>query len=317
MPTTYAMIAVVAGSASALVYASLLTASPAAFLLAYLAQLPLFAVGLWMGTGAVAIASIAGIVVTFIAGGFAFALIYTVANAAPVIVIVRQALLWRPAADGAANGGIDWYPSGGLVVALLALSSALFAGVALSFAGQPGGLEGTLETFIVETFRRLRGPAGLEIANLEEFASQIARLFAGVVAVSWMIMTLLNGILGQAIVRRAGVNRRPSPSMADLELPVWLMGLTAIFALGSFFEGFGGFASRNMMVILVAVYALAGLGVVHSLIRNLNWRGMALGAVYGSVIVFGWPIVVLAVLGLIEPYANLKARGPKGSPPNS
>ncbi|MBL8832485.1 MAG: DUF2232 domain-containing protein [Rhodospirillales bacterium] len=314
MPTTFAMIAVAAGSASALVYASLLTASPAAFLLAYLAQLPLFAVGLWMGTGAVALASMAGIVVTFVAGGFVFALIYAVVNAAPVLVLVRQSLLWRPAAGGG-PGDVEWYPPGGLVTALLGLTAALFAGVAISFAGQPGGLEGTIETFIVETFRRLRGPAGLQIANLEEFAAQIARLFAGIVAVSWMIMTLVNGILGQALVRRAGVNRRPSPQMADIELPGWLMGLTAIFAAGSFLDGFGGFASRNMMAILVAIYALAGLGIVHALVRNLNWRGMALGAVYGSVIVFGWPIVVLAVLGLIEPYANLKARGPKGSPP--
>lgn len=314
MPTTFAMIAVAAGSASALVYASLLTASPAAFLLAYLAQLPLFAVGLWMGTGAVALASVAGIVVTFVAGGFVFALIYMVVNAAPVLVLVRQSLLWRPATGGGPDE-VEWYPPGGLVTALLGLTAALFAGVAISFAGQPGGLEGTIETFIVETFRRLRGPAGLQIANLEEFAAQISRLFAGIVAVSWMIMTLVNGVMGQALVRRAGVNRRPSPLMADIELPGWLMGLTAIFAAGSFLDGFGGFASRNMMAILVAIYALAGLGIVHALVRNLNWRGMALGAVYGSVVVFGWPIVVLAVLGLVEPYANLKARGPKGSPP--
>ena len=310
MPTTFAMIAVVAGSASALVYASLLTASPAAFLLAYLAQLPLFAVGLWMGTGAAAIASLAGIGVTFFAGGFVFATIYTVANCVPVLLVVRQALRWRPKADG-----IEWYPPGGLLLALLALAAALFAGIAIAFADRPGGLEGTLEAFIVETFRRLRGPAGLEIANLEEFAAQIARLFAGIVAVSWLVMTAINGALGQWLVRRAGVNRRPTPEMADIDLPTWFVGLTAIFAAGSFFDGFAGFASRNMIVIFVAVYALAGLGVVHALIRNLQWRGMALGAVYGAIVVFGWPIAVVAVLGLIEPYANNKARAPKGTPP--
>ncbi|MBI3505438.1 MAG: DUF2232 domain-containing protein [Proteobacteria bacterium] len=311
MPITYAMIAVAAGSASALVYASLLTASPAAFLLAYLAQLPLFAVGLWMGTGAAAIASLAGIVVTFIAGGFAFAAIYTIANCAPVLVVVRQALLWRPSADG-----IEWYPPGSLLLALLALASILFAGIAISFAGQPGGLEGTLEAFIVETFRRLKGPAGLEIANLDEFAAQIARFFAGIVAVSWLIMTAINGILGQALAKRTGVARRPSPGMADIDLPTWLVGLTAIFAVGTLLDGFGGFVSRNMVVILVAIYAMAGLGVVHALIRNLQWRGVALGAVYGAVIVFGWPLAVIALLGLIEPYANIKARAPKGTPPN-
>jgi hypothetical protein len=249
--------------------------------------------------------------VTFIAGGFVFASIYTVANCAPVLLVVRQALLWRPKADGSA----EWYPPGGLLLALFAFMALIFAGAAFAFADRPGGLEGTLETTIVQTFNRLRGPAGLEIANLEEFAAQIARLFAGIVAVSWLVMTAINGALGQWLVRRAGVNRRPTPEMADIDLPTWFVGLTAIFAAGSFFDGFAGFASRNLIVIFIAVYALAGLGVVHALIRNLQWRGMALGAVYGAIVVFGWPIAVVAVLGLIEPYANNKARAPKGTPP--
>jgi hypothetical protein len=313
MPITLAMIAVVAGAASALVYASLLTGTPAAFLLAYLAQLPLFAAGLWMGTGAAVLASAAGMVVTFLTGGFVFAAIYAVANAAPVLVVVRQALRWRLRADG----GVEWYPPGGLVVALLCLAGALFVGISLSLADRPGGLEGTLETFIVDAFRRLRGPSGLDFPNIEEFAAQIARLFAGIVAVSWLVMTAINGILGQALVAKAGVNRRPTPAMADIDLPAWLTGLTAIFAAGTFADGFGGFVSRNMIVILIAVYALAGLGVAHALVRNLQWRGMALGAVYGALLVFGWPIAVFAVLGLVEPYANLKARAPQGAPPNS
>ncbi|MBL8807696.1 MAG: DUF2232 domain-containing protein [Rhodospirillales bacterium] len=307
-----AIIAVAAGAASALVYATLLTGSPAAFLLAYLAQLPLFAAGLWLGTGAMALASLTGVVVTFLTGGFVFATIYTVANAAPALVVVRQALLWRPK-----NGGVEWYPPGPLLLALFALASAVFAAVAIAFAGHAGGLEGALETFIVETFRKLRGPGAPGLADLDVYASQIARLFAGVVAVSWLLMTFVNGILAQAIVRKAGVNRRPSPQMAEIDLPRWLTWLSAIFAVGILLDGFGGFVSRNMMVILVAVYAIAGLGVVHSLVRGLQWRGMALGAVYGALVVFGWPVVVLAVLGLVEPFANIKARGPSGSPPQN
>lgn len=307
-----AIIAVAAGAASALVYATLLTGSPAAFLLAYLAQLPLFAVGLWMGTGAMALASLTGVVVTFVTGGFVFAIVYAVSNAAPALVVVRQALLWRPK-----DGGIEWYPPGNLLLVLFGLASVVFLAVAIGFAGRDGGLEGMLVTFIVETFRKLRGPGAPDMPDFDAYAAQIARLFAGVVAVSWLVMTFLNGTLAQAIVRKAGVNRRPSPRMADLDLPAWLAGLSAIFAAGIFLDGFGGFVSRNMMVIFVALYTIAGLGVVHSLVSGLQWRGMALGAVYGALIVFGWPAVVLAVLGLIEPFANLKARVPSGTPPQN
>ncbi|MFM7344534.1 MAG: hypothetical protein ACKO1J_04080, partial [Tagaea sp.] len=53
---------------------------------------------------------------------------------------------------------------------------------------------------------------------------------------------------------------------------------------------------------------LAGFGVLHALVAKLQWRGLALGASYGAVIVFGWPIAVVAILGLIEPFSTLKAR---------
>jgi hypothetical protein len=310
MPTV-AIIAVAAGAASALVYATLLTGSPAAFLLAYLAQLPLFAAGLWLGTGAMALASVTGVVVTFMAGGFVFAAIYAVANAAPAFVVVRQALLWRPK-----DGGVRWYRAGGLVVTMFALAAVVFAGVTFGFSSREGGLEGALERFIVEAFGRLRGPGGAALPDMEAYATQIARVFAGIVAVSWMIMTMVNGALAQALVRKAGVARRPSPRMADIDLPQWLTGLAAIFAVGVFLDGFGGFVSRNVVVMLVAVYAIAGLGVVHALAGSFQWRGVALGAVYGALLVFGWPVVVLAVLGLIEPYANLKARGSSGPRPS-
>ncbi|MBL8655064.1 MAG: hypothetical protein JNJ97_12725, partial [Alphaproteobacteria bacterium] len=82
----------------------------------------------------------------------------------------------------------------------------------------------------------------------------------------------------------------------------------AIFAAGSLLDGLGGFVSRNMIVLFVAVYALAGLSVLHAVTAKLQWRGVALGASYGAIIVFGWPIAVVAVLGLAEPLTQLKAR---------
>jgi hypothetical protein len=69
-----------------------------------------------------------------------------------------------------------------------------------------------------------------------------------------------------------------------------------------------------LLVLFAAAYSFAGLSVVHALIGKLQWRGAALGALYGAILVFGWPIAVVALLGLVEPYANLKARA-AGAPP--
>jgi hypothetical protein len=291
------------GALSAVLHTSLLTGSPAAFVLAYLAQLPLLAAGLWLGTGAVGIAAVAGTLAAFAGGGFVFAIAYLLANAAPAFAVVRQALLWRPTKDG----GVEFYPLGSILMMLVGMVGALFAGMIFAFSGAPGGLEGALKRFIVEAFQSIRAP-GLDGARLEPFAEGIARVFPGIVGVSWLLMTVANAALAQGLVARFAKPQRPSPSMVDLDLPVALLGLVAIFAVGSILPGLGGFVSRNMIVVFVAVYALAGFAVLHALVAKLQWRGLALGASYGAVIVFGWPIAVVAILGLIEPLTHLKAR---------
>jgi hypothetical protein len=295
------------GALSAVLHTSLLTGSPAAFVLAYLAQLPLLAAGLWMGMSAVGIAVAVGLLAAFAGGGFVFAIAYFLANAAPAFLVVRQALLWRPTKDGGPNGGIEFYPLGNILMMLVGLVAVLFAGMIFAFSGQAGGLEGTIQRFIVEAFQTIRAP-GLDAARLEPFAEGLARVFPGIVGVSWLLMTVANAALAQGLVSRFATPQRPSPSIVDLDLPAALLGLVAIFAIGSLLSGLGGFVSRNMIVVFVAVYALAGFGVLHALVAKLKWRGLALGASYGAVIVFGWPIAVVAILGLIEPLTHLKAR---------
>jgi hypothetical protein len=314
MKTQALLIAGGMGAISAILHGSLMTGSPASFLLAYLAQLPLFAAGLWMGTSAAGVAAVMGTLVAFVTGGFVFALAYFLANAGPAYAVVRQALRWRPAADG----GIEFYPIGYVLLTLVGLLGALFAGLVFAFAGPSGGLEAMLKDFLVEAFRALRAP-GLDMSRLEPFAEAVARFFPGIVGVSWLFMTVVNAALAQALIKRFAQPIRPTPKMEDLDLPVSLMGLVAIFAAGSLLEGLGGFVSRNMIVVFVAVYALGGLSVLHALAANLQWRGVALGASYGAIVVFGWPIAVFAVLGLAEPLTQLKARakarranGPQG-----
>jgi hypothetical protein len=291
------------GALSAVLHTSLLTGSPASFVLAYLAQLPLFAAGLWMGTSAVGVAVAVGLLAAFAGGGFVFAIAYFLANAAPTFLVVRQALLWRPTRDG----GVEFYPLGNILLMLVGLVAVLFAGMIFAFSGAPGGLEGALKRFIVEAFQSIRAP-GLDGARFEPFAEGIARVFPGIVGVSWLLMTVANAALAQGLVSRFAKPQRPSPSIVELDLPVALLGLVAIFAIGSILPGLGGFVSRNMIVVFVAVYALVGFGVLHALVAKLQWRGLALGASYGAVIVFGWPIAVVAILGLIEPLTHLKAR---------
>ena len=102
----------VGGVISALLYALVTHGSVGGVLLAYFCQLPLFIIGLSMGTTASVIAgsiAAAGVIaVSGVLGAFIFLLV----NAAPVVLLVRQGLLSRPDA----HGNIEWYPPGLLTV---------------------------------------------------------------------------------------------------------------------------------------------------------------------------------------------------------
>lgn len=297
-----------AGVASALLYATLLTGSFGAFVLAYLAQLPLFLVGLWMGYAGAALAGAAAVVALAAAGGVAFALLYAVANAAPAVAMTYLAQLNRPGADG----GTEWFPPGQMVGWLVGIAMAAFLALVILLLGQPGGAEGMVQGFVEAALRQLTGPE-TEPGTLGPTSAVVARFFPGVVADSWMVMVVANAVLAQGLLVRLGRNLRPSPAMADLELPGWLVGATVIAAVGSFLPGTAGFVGGNLVLMSVLAYALAGLAVVHAFAARSPNRTLVLVATYGFVFIFGWPAVLIALLGAAEPWLNLRRRA-RGGP---
>ncbi len=298
---------IAAGAASAALYAMLLTGSlglsmPLGFgalVVPYFAQVPLFAIGLWLGLGGAALAAAIAVVVLLALGGIVFALVFLAVNAAPVVFMTHQALLNR--ADG--RGGVEWYPAGALLTWIIAMASIGFAALAVYFIDEPGGLKG----FIAEGIRlsvRFEGAPDAVAAASEG----IANVFPGIVALSWIVMAVVNAAIAQALVTRLGVNRRPAPDIASLELPQGLPIFAAICGIGAFMPGFAGFLGVNLAIILAGAFAFAGLAVVHTLARRWPNRRLWLIAIYIFVSVFGWPVLALALLGLADPWLKLRSR---------
>lgn len=292
-----------AGVLSAVLHATLLTGSLGALIFAYLAQLPLFLIGLWAGTGGVAIAGLVAAAALAMAGGLTFALAYVMINAVPAAVMTWLAQHNRTKDDGST----EWFPASGLTMGLLALGVAAFLGFCALFIGEPGGAEGLLSRMIANGIRAFAAP-NIDADTLTSTAAAIVRVFPGIVTGSWLAMVLANAVLAQGLLVRFHRNFRPSPHMADIELPLWLRGALAIALIGAFMPGIAGFLGTNLAVILAAGYALAGLGVVHALLRNSPHRAPLLGVTYLFMFVFGWPVVLAALLGLAEPWLNLRRR---------
>ncbi len=210
------------GALGGALYLAVLTGSPGALILVYLAQLPLFAAGLWLGIGAVTAAALTASAVLLAAGGLIAAALFAGLYAAPVVLLVRQALLARNGPEGA----VEWYPPGLLTAWLTGLGLAAFA-AALLFFGGPSSMESMLRESLAPAVDRF---VDANQASRDALIDGVARVVPGVIAASWMVMTASTATLAQGILARFGASWRPSPDLAALTLPLWVSVVLGVAA---------------------------------------------------------------------------------------
>jgi hypothetical protein len=144
----------------------------------------------------------------------------------------------------------------------------------------------------------------------DELAHLLAMTMPGLVAASWMAITLINGVLAQGMLARFGASWRPSPALATLSLPRWFPVLpviaTATTALGGTMRFFG----INMMIVLTLPFCLAGLAVLHTIAYRFSRPTILLISFYVLAGLFGWPLLLVTVLGLIDASLRLRGRSP-------
>ena len=301
-------IAVLAGIISGALGLAPLLGSVVMVVISYFVQLPLMLVGLTMGFAAAIVASMAAIGLNALIAGPLPALIFGVAFAMPSLLLVRQALLSRQdEADQDENAGLIWYPPGLILALLTAMAVLTLAFVFLAFSGQPGGLVGFIEAMLIEVIEQLSAASNSPLPDTGALGPNLTFVPA-VITCSWLIMIVVNGVLAQAIAVRTGWNRRPSPTLAELELPFWLwplLGVAAVLALlGS--TGLGLFG-RSALIVLAVPFGFLGLAVIHKFANRWSYRQAGLAAVYAGIILFNWPVLMAIVaLGLVEDWAHLR-----------
>ena len=241
------------GVISALLYALVTRGSLGGVLLAYFCQLPLFVIGLSLGTTASVIAgtvAAAGIIaVSGVLGAFVFILV----NAAPVVFLVWQGLLSRPDE----NGNTEWYPPGLLAVGATLYGLGLLVVAWLWLSVSTGGIEESVRAYLGEvTSTILQGqPTEMQQALIDN----VAPILPGTVALSWLVMLVINGVLGQGLVARFERNLRPSPDFAMLELPNWLTVLGAALLIGAILlPGTLGYFTKSAAFIFSSAVLFGG-----------------------------------------------------------
>ena len=314
-----------AGLCSALLFASLMSGSPLSVLLFCLAPLPIMIAAMgwshWSGLAAIAMAAIA------LALAFSpyFLISFPLSVGLPAWWLGYLALLARPVGP---QGELEWYPVGRLML-WSALLSALVTGIGLV---QFGGNEATIQETLHSGFERMLRlqldiPADkpLVVPGIDDPGRLIDLLVAVLppaAAVLGTITQLLNLWLAGRIVRTSGRLRRPWPDLAATRLPAVTMAALAIAFAASFLPGILGMAAALPAASLLVAYAALGFAVMHGVTRHMHSRVIVLLILYTGFVLLGWsgwPILMMALLGLIDAAFDLRrrvaaTRGPPAPP---
>ena len=321
----FALIGVGAGAAAALLFASVTSGSLLSVLLFYLAPLPMMIAGLGWSHWSALIGAAAGALAIAALFGPMFFLAFLASAGLPAWWLTYLAMLARPVAAGG-NGAaptLEWYPPGRLVM-WAALLAALFIAVAIGNIGIDAatfraGMDRQLaELLQVETSNPGGTPLGVPgIANAQRLIDFLVSALPLAGAVLATITNILNLWLAGRIVKFSGRLTRPWPQLAAMSFPRPLALVLAGAAVASVFGGMLSILAGVLLAALLMAYGVLGFAVLHAITQGMSGRPFVLGGVYAAVMIIGWPVLALCLLGLIETAIDLRSRvaRTRGIPP--
>jgi len=306
-----------AGLISAGLYLAAIIWSLGALLLAILTPLPLFLVGLSLGARAAGIAGAIGALIVIAASSTLGGVMYIGAYALPVFLVCRSAMLSRAIIDASGGKMVEWYPPGMLTIWLTLVPVAVLVLTFVYTMASGDSLEAMmtrlLEPFILH-YRTAYGAAisGTDAATpgqLEVIEKLIIQIAPAMIAIGSMATVLLNGVLAQGVLARFGHHMRPSPRMAEIELPHWLIVcFAASFLLGITIGDSLGYLAMALAGTFAFPLFLSGLGVAHAAADRSKVSFGLLFVIYALLSISRWGTPAAVILGLIDHFAGLKAR---------
>jgi hypothetical protein len=301
-------------------FASIVSGALISLLLFYLAPLPLMVAALgWGPLGA----TIGGIVAAMGLGaifGLPYCIAFAVTVALPAWWLGHLALLGRPAANGVAPGNgaspaapvLEWYPVGRILVWITGFAALTTMAALLTLGTDGAAITGALRRGLL----RILGPRDpASTGETEQWIDALVTIAPAAAAIVAMMTLTLNLWLAARITATSGRLHRPWPDLKTADLPPMTLVALCVAIAFCFAGGLLAILAQIVTAALMMAYALTGFAVLHTLTLALKSRALWLGCTYAIMVVFGWPVLAMVVLGLADAIFRFRQRYLRGRPP--
>jgi Predicted membrane protein (DUF2232) len=311
------LIAIAAGLASALMFASIISGVLVSLLLFYLTPLPLMVIALGWGPLGATVGGITAAVVLALTFGLPYCVAFIVAISLPAWWLGHLCLLGRPAAVAAGNSpdndaaALEWYPVGRILLWIAIFATITTTATLLTLGSDGPSIQHTMRNALVHI---------LESADIEPNDRRIDALVIIAPAAAAIVATLtltLNLWLAAKITATSGRLRRPWPDLKSTALPPLTLPAFCVAIAFCFSTGLLAIVAQIVSSTLMIAYAVTGFAVLHTLTARLKNRALWLGCGYVIVAAFSWPVLVIVALGLADAVFGLRKRYLQGRPPPS
>ena len=314
------LIAIAAGCASALMFASIISGALISLLLFYLAPLPLMVAALGWGPISATIGGITAATGLGAIFGLPYCIAFAVTIALPAWWLGHLALLGRAVTNGASSGNgaspiaptLEWYPVGRILLWISGFAALTTMAALLTLGTDAAAITGAMRRGLL----RIIGPRdAASTGETEQWIDALVTIAPAAAAIVAIMTLTLNLWLAARITATSGRLHRPWPDLKSAELPPMTLAALCVAVAFCFTGGLLAILAQIVTAALMMAYALTGFAVLHTLTLALKSRVLWLSGIYAIVVVFGWPVLAIVVLGLADAVFGIRQRYLQGRPP--
>ena len=309
MPTSTA-ISIGAGLVSSLLSAAAVIGSGVGLLLAYFSILPILLVGLSQGKKAANFATLSGIIGAALLSSTHQGIFYSISIAFPAWLIILTA--FAPQREHTTPS--KQIPIGEIISRLVILGGIILILSASILFDNLGDLAKDIESLLYKMIMS-NSHSLTSTANHQLLVERMVPFFPAIIFLSWLLMIIINTVVSQAILVKAGINLKPAFQYSKIKAPEWIYW---IFAASGLLILIGPnsleYVSRNLTAIILIPFLFIGLSVVHTAARTFRSPSLILFPLYFFIIISSWPTFIAILVGFFEKWTKIRQKFKSDTP---